>query len=436
MDSNSSALGGFLDSEKLEELGGAWELIGGHGRNGGWSDTRAQNRVRALAEYRGVLYAGLGAADSEVWKLDEGRWMQVGGGGILGSWKGRSETFYSADDVSSPNFTAAWVNSLLADPEGDMLYAGLKQAEGGAQLWCFNGKRWIQIGGTGKSKYGDWDSRIYDNVYTLLWHNDALYAGLLGKIPPSSSKAYQEGFSNGEIFKFNGSSWERISGDGILGGWDRGHGTSWIYKLIVFRGEIHAAIGRHGVGEKRWTGEVWRLAGGKQWERIGGEGVRGSWKLPTTNMVTSMIVFRDRLFIGYNCQAYPQQEERVGNVWCWDGEDWCELALPFFGTEASLAREQRSFNDFAVYRDWLVVGGGRAGPSGYLAVWVFDAGKGGWSCIGAPRVDDMTRPEEAKVWRRNQYVYSMIVHRGDLIVGFRGDENTGHVWRFRVHDQT
>ena len=82
-------------------MDGAWELIGGHGRNGGWSDARGQNRVRALAEYRGALYAGLGAADPEVWKLEEGRWMQVGGGGILGSWKGRPE---SGDPAES-----AWV---------------------------------------------------------------------------------------------------------------------------------------------------------------------------------------------------------------------------------------------------------------------------------------------------------------------------------------
>ena len=418
---------GFLGGEELERLDGAWELIGGHDRNGGWSDARGQNRVRALAEYRGALYAGLGAEDSEVWKLEEGRWMQVGGGGILGSWKGRPE---SGDPAES-----AWVNSLLADPQGDTLYAGLKQAEEGAQLWRFDGKRWMQMGGTGKSEYGDWDSRIYDNVYTLLWHDGMLWAGLLGKLPSSWSGAYYEGFSNGEIYRFDSSCWERISGDGIRYGWDREHGTTWIYKLSVFRGELHAAIGRHGVGGRRWTGEVWRLAGGQRWEHLGGEGARGSWQLPTTNLVTSMFVFADRLFIGYNCQARPQPEERVGNVWYWDGEGWYELALPFFEANPSLAGEQRSFNEFAVYRGWLVAGGGRADPSGHLAVWALDTGKGGWRCIGAPSEDDMVRPEEAEVWRRNQYVYSMVVYRGDLIVGFRGEDCTGHVWRFRANDQ-
>ena len=154
--------------------------------------------------------------------------MQVGGGGILGSWKGRSE---SGDLTES-----AWVNSLLVDPKGDTLYAGLKQAEEGAQLWRFDGKRWIQMGGTGKGEYGDWDSRIYGNVYTLVWHDGMLWAGLLGKLPSSSSGAYYEGFSNGEIYRFDGSCWERISGDGIRYGWDREHGTTWDLQTKRFSG--------------------------------------------------------------------------------------------------------------------------------------------------------------------------------------------------------
>jgi hypothetical protein len=412
---------------ELAELDGNWELIGGYGRNGGWNDARGHNRVRALALYKDALYAGLGAADAEVWKLEDGRWMQVGGGRILESWEGRLESLDSAEQV--------WVNSLLVDPEGDHLYAGLEQAEGGAQLWRFDGERWAQIGGTGDNETGDWDSWAYKNVYTLVWHDGALYAGLQGKLPGSTSQDYREGFSNGEIYRFDGTSWERVSGDGIRGGWDRDHGTTWIYKLIVFRGELHAAIGLHGVRDLRWTGEVWRLSGGERWEHLGGEGARGSWDLPSTNLVTSMTIFHDKLFIGYNCQACSQPDGRVGNVWCWDGESWHDLALPFFGTEPSLAEEQRSSNDFAVYRGWLVAGGGRAEPSGHLAVWALDINKGGWRCIGASAMMAELQPADAAIWQRNQYVYSMTVYRGDLIVGFRGDDNTGHVWRFRMNDQ-
>jgi len=418
---------------------GAWELIGGGGRNGGWTDARGHNRVRALAEYSGALYAGIGAADAEVWKFDEGKWTQVGGGGILESWERRPG---SADPVEQ-----VWVNALLADPDGTHLYAGLEQAGAGAQLWRFDGEGWTQVGGTGDSESGDWDSRAYNNVYTLAWHDGALYAGLQGLLPPPSGGAGQasgseqsaetaavrrERMSNGEIYRFDGISWEQISGGGIFGGWDREHGTTWIYKLIVFRGDLHAAIGLHGVRDRRWTGEVWRLTDGERWERLGGEGARGSWDLPTTNLVTSMMVYRDRLFIGYNCQVCPQPEGRVANVWCWDGESWHDLVLPFFAAAPSLAQEQRSFNDFAIYRGTLVAGGGRAEPSGHLAIWALDTGSGGWRCTGSPAIMDELQPEDAVIWRRNQYVYSMAVFRGDLIVGFRGDDNSGHVWRFRA----
>ena len=160
---------------RLQELEGAWELIGGSGRNGGWSDARGHNRVRALAEYKGALYAGIGAADAEVWKLDQGKWTQVGGGGIFESWERRPESVDTAEQV--------WVNSLLTDPDGNYLYAGLEQAEAGAQLWRFDGEGWTQVGGRGDNGTGDWDSQAYNNVYTLVWHDGALYAGLQGMLP-------------------------------------------------------------------------------------------------------------------------------------------------------------------------------------------------------------------------------------------------------------
>ncbi|MBG89908.1 MAG: hypothetical protein CMO80_23840 [Verrucomicrobiales bacterium] len=388
-------------------VAGSWELIGGDGRNGSWTNSRGHDRTRALAGFRGELFVGLGAADSEVWKFDGKKWSQVGGNEIRGSWKARPD---------SGEKKPVWVNSLLTDDDRH-LYAGIKQSEHGAQLWRYDGDGWRLIGGTGRD--GDWKSEHYNNVYTLAWHGGNLYAGLQGRLPASGSQ-YRAEYSNGEIYHHDGKSWERISGDGLRGGWDRSHTTTWIYKLISFRGDLYAAIGRHGVDGRRWSGEVWRLADGR-WERIGGSGVRGSWNPKTTHLVTSMIVHRDRLLVGYNCQACPQRDGRMGNVWSWDGKRWSELSLPAIGGEASLVANQRSFNDFAVCQGQLFVGGGRASPAGHAVVWLLDEARDFW------------RPSAsgARSFRENEYVYSMIVHGQDLIVGFKGAAGTGQVWRLR-----
>ena len=389
---------------------GMWELIGGDGRNGSWTTGRGHDRARALAVFQGDLFVGLGAADSEVWNFDGEVWSQIGGNGIKGSWNARQK---------SGNRKPVWVNSLLTDSEDRFLYAGIKQAEHGAQLWRFDGEHWGLIGGTGRG--GDWKSECYENVYTLTWHAGDLHAGLQGKLPPPGGSQYRAEYSNGEIYRYDGRSWERMSGDGIRGSWDQAHATTWIYKLISFRGDLYAAIGRHGVKGRRWSGEVWRLSDSR-WEEVGGMGMRGSWNPKTTHLVTSMIVHKDRLLIGYNCQACPQRKGRIGNVWSWDGEKWSDLSLPAPGGEGSVIANQRSFNDFAVYRGHLLVGGGRANPAGNAVIWMLDEARNAWRPFASGQ----------KQFLSNRYVYSMIVHGKDLIVGFKGDTGTGQVWRFRT----
>ena len=63
-----------------------WELIGGQGTAGSWGLSDRQNRARALTSFRGVLYAGIGAAQAEVWRLVDGSWELIGGGGVFGNY--------------------------------------------------------------------------------------------------------------------------------------------------------------------------------------------------------------------------------------------------------------------------------------------------------------------------------------------------------------
>lgn len=404
-----------------------WELIGGVGRNESWAVQDGHNRVRALATFRGELYAGIGTGDAEVWRFNGQRWERVGGHRAMGSWPSQKDRSRDLDRGSRP----PWVNVLLADPEHRYLYAGVKQTLGGkhAQLWRFDGSKWELIGGTGKS--GDWNGPDFSHVYTLEWHQGKLCVGLQGHLPPGNSvhdSRNKEGrsnaqYNNGEIYRFDGDRWECIANIENFPPF-----THWIYKLTSFNGHLYASIVRHGLGT-RFTGEVWRLKDNR-WEQIGGDGVNGSWRIGTTHIVTSMLVYEGKLFIGYNCQECAPLDGHIGNIWCWDGKTWEQLQLPVECQTPSLAAEQGSFNDLLVFQGRLIVGGGHGVNDGKLAVWELADDRRNWRCLGAPATDRFIQPADADLWRMDHYVYSLTTFRDALIMGARGPAGSAHVWRY------
>ena len=183
------------------------------------------------------------------------------------------------------------------------------------------------------------------------------------------------------------------------------------------------------------NGEIYRFDG-SGWERISGQGVRGSWDLATNNLVTSMIAYEGKLLIGYNCQAYARSPDRFGNVLAWEPkiEKWHDLSLPAEVEDRSLVLEQRSFNAFAVYQGHLIVGGGRAEITGNLSLWRLSIPDRRWKSLGRPKMQHFFSAEEAAIWERNEYVYSMALYREDLAVGFRGPDGTADAWRLRKRE--
>lgn len=420
----SSPFSGSLPPPSSE----TWELIGGAGRNGSWPVEARHDRARALAEFQGKLYAGIGTGDPEVWRFDGRRWEQVGGRKIKGSWPTQAAPMERMPRGSRP----PWVNVLLPDPEGLYLYAGVKQTlDGGhAQLWRFDGSEWELIGGMGEP--GDWNGPDYSHVYTLAWHQGNLCVGLQGHLPPGNSvqdSRTRDGtpdaqYNKGEIYSFDGKRWRKLAGIEHFHPF-----THWIYKLVSWDDYLYASIVRHGA-ETRFTGEVWRLKG-EHWEQVGGDGMNASWRIATTHIVTSMMAHKGKLFIGYNCQECPPLESRFGNVWTWDGMRWEQLQLPVACQSPSLAAEQGSFNELLVFEGRLIVGGGHGVNDGKLAVWELADDGRRWRCLGEPAMDRFARPADADLWRKDHYVYSMTTFQDALIMGARGPSGTAHVWRYK-----
>ena len=414
-----------------------WELIGGQGTAGSWGRSDRQNRARALTSFRGALYAGIGAAQAEVWRLADGSWERVGGSGVFGSWPARDPADSGGVGLRPG---AVWVNALLPDPTGAWLYAGVKDGQRGAQLWRFDGGGWQQAGGLGGP--GDWVSEDHDHVYSLCWHGGDLYVGLQGhfsgfKADRRESRDAVERLDpapavhgDGAVHRLAGETWSRVAGNGIAGSWEPDHAVVWVYDLCSLGGALYAAVGRHAVRGMRWLGEVWRLAGGG-WRRIGGQGVLGSWLLDSSNLVTSLIDYQGKLLVGYNCQGRSPTRERFGNVWAWDSEEesWHDLELPATAPDAEVFAAQSSFNASTIWDGHLIVTGGRAEPVGDAACWALDVAESRWRCIRRPSRKDPDAPEAL-----DGYGYTATVFDRDLVVGCRGEDGTAHIWRGRRVD--
>ncbi len=75
------------DAEVWEWNGTIWTQIGGDGLNSSWIDGQYE-LVKTMGTYNGRLYVGLAntAGDGEVWELDGSTWSRVGGSGTNSSW--------------------------------------------------------------------------------------------------------------------------------------------------------------------------------------------------------------------------------------------------------------------------------------------------------------------------------------------------------------
>ena len=113
-------------------------------------------------------------------------WSQVGGNDINGGWDANGKLS---------------VNALIK--MGSHTYAGIGVTTGDAEVWEWDGSNWTKIGGGPESINNSWSAQTYEGVYSLTTDGSNIYAGL------------GNGTGDGEVWKWNGSTWSKIGGDGI-----------------------------------------------------------------------------------------------------------------------------------------------------------------------------------------------------------------------------
>jgi len=268
------------DAEVWKWDGSSWSKIGGDSLNSGW--TANYETVRTLKYFGGKLYAGLGdsANDAEVWSWDGSSWTQIGGDSINGGWTTNYE----------------YVTAMAWD--GSNLYAGLGGSDGDGEVWKWDGSSWSKIGGD--SVNSGWTTAQGDVVNTLLYDGGKLYSG------------NQDAGGDGFMWSFESGSWTLMGGGNVNKGWGN-YGTGSVNVMQKVGDYLYA-----GLGNTAGSGNVWQFDG-NSWQIIGGQGVNGSWSPVTYEQVMSMASFQGKLIVGLGTSANDAE------VWEWDGSTWTKI---------------------------------------------------------------------------------------------------------------
>ena len=318
--------------------GTSWTQVGGDGLNSGWAASTFES-VLSMTSDGTNLYAGIGVTttDAEVWRWNGTTWSKIGGDGVNSSWNTNYET----------------VESLTA--YGGNLYAGLgntnSQADG--EVWRYSAGTWSQIGGDGINS--SWNATTFNRVLSLTNDGTNLYAGT------------GQGTNAGRVYRWNGSSWTEIGGNGAANTF-----TAFLAQTLVYaNSKLYAGISAASTNSAVNGGSsIWEYSN-SSWAAFGGNYINQSWGGYNIGKVVSSTQHDGKLYLGLG--------QAGGNA----------LVYEYNGSSATLVGgngNNSSWTPWAYeevttmisYKGALYVGLGTSAGDG--EVWRYSAGT--WSQIG------------------------------------------------------
>ena len=368
------------DGEVWRWNGTSWAKIGGDSLNGGW--TAAQGDiVKTLLYDNGTLFSGNydAAGDGFMWTYDGTSWTLMGGGYVKKSWG---------------NYGIGSVNVM--QKVGDYLYAGLGNSAGSALVWQFDGTTWQLIGGQGINN--SWSAVTYEQVMSMASFQGKLIVGL----GTSANDA--------EVWEWNGTSWAKIGGDSLNGGWTANFEE--VDAMAATDSELYV-----GLGASTADGEVWRW-NGTSWTKIGGDSLNGGWT-NYVERVASIAIHNGNIYAGLGSSTGD------GEIWEWNGTSWTKIGGDGVGGSWSTTTYQQ-IESMISYDGKLYAGLGNVTGAGTLWQWDGSA----WTQIGG---DDINGSWTTGTYER---VKTLAVYNGDLYAGLGYSTGDGEVWRLSGNSWT
>ena len=300
-------------------------------------------------------------------------WTPAGGQDVKGSW-----------DTNGKRSVNAAVKM------GSDIYAGIGIDIGDAEVWKWNGTTWTLIGGGPASINSSWNANTYEGVFSLATDGTNLYAGL------------GNGTGEGEVWKWNGTTWTKIGGDSLNGGWT--NYVEGVYSLDYYGGNLYA-----GLGYSASDAEVWSW-NGSSWTKIGGDGVNSSWNT-VYETVSNMTNDGTNLYVGLGSSAGD------GEVWRWNGTTWTKVGGD--SVNSSWDSTFETVRTLKYFDGTLYAGIGDTANDG--EVWSWNGTT--WTKIGGDSVNSS--------WGAGyEYVTGLAWDGTNLYAGLGGTDGDGEVWRW------
>lgn len=287
-------------------------------------------------------------------------WTQVGGPDATGTFLGG--TWNNSWDVNSLNS----IDSLIK--VGSYVYASTGQSSSDATVWRWDGTDWLQVGGRGVN--GSWPATTpYQIAPSMTTDGTNLYVGL------------GNGTGNAEVWRWNGSTWAKIGGDGLNGTWNINYES--VHSLAANGTTVYAGLGTN-VSE----GEVWQCTNcstSPTWTQIGGDGLNSGPAGSVYESVSSMHMVGSTLVIGLGTSAGDAE------VWSWNGTTWTKL-----GGDGTGSAGQSWDSTFEIVQSIWNIGNviytGLGTGTGDAEVWSCDISTtcsvtAGWTKIGGDGVN-------------------------------------------------
>lgn len=415
------------DAQIYRWNGTTWTRIGGFGIGAPYNAfPTGYEGVYNLVNDGTSVYASFGntAGDGDVWRLTGTTWTQIGGDGLNSSWG-----------------TSTYEYAYTLHHFGGNLYAGLGTTAGEAELWRWNGTSWTQIGGDAVGS--SWDASSYEMIYDITNDGTNIYVGL--------------GLTAGdnEVWRYNGTSWTKIGGDGLNSGFTNTHtnvqtlsysngtlyaglsgtttnaeswswnGTTWtrigggyinhswgyfnlqnIESMTVYGEYLYAGTGNTVAG----NAQVWRYDG-STWEIVGGQGVNNSWAPGTYEDVLTLVAEGGKLYAGLGTTASDAE------VWEYNGTTWTKIGGD--GLNSSWAAGFEEVYSLANLNGDLYAGIGNSASD--AEVWKWNGTS--WSKIGGDAINSG--------WGANyERVSALTVYGGNLYAGLGNSANDAEVWKW------
>lgn len=258
--------------------GSTWSQVGGSGT--GWdSGTATHKYVMSMTIYNGNLVVGLGSSangDGDIYSYNGSNWTQIEGDGLNGSptypevdsmvvfggnlyagfgttaanrlYMYNGSTWAEVGGNGNGSGGQSWATSAniyrvasLAVYKGN-LYATVYVNNDNAQVWqctpgCTDTTGWTLVGGGTAGVNGSWAGSVssISNTYPsfpMAVYNGELYVGLTSNV-----------FANGQVWKWDGSSWTQVAG-ASPNGWQTN--ASGAFSFTVFAGKLWATLGNSG----------------------------------------------------------------------------------------------------------------------------------------------------------------------------------------------